>query len=200
MAYLSNLPGFVVMAAADEAELVHMVATAAAHDSGPIAFRFPRGEGVGVELPERGEVLEIGKGRMIRGGSGVAILSFGTRLAEVLKACEALEARGIHPTVADARFSKPLDRDLILGLARDHDALVTIEEGAVGGFGSHVAQLLAEEGVFDRGLRYRSMVLPDAFIDQASPRDMYAVAKLNAEDVEGKVLEVLGVERLRGRA
>ena len=200
VAYLSNLPGFVVMAAADEAELVHMVATAAQHDSGPIAFRFPRGEGVGVELPERGEVLEIGRGRMIREGAGVAILSFGTRLAEVLNACEALEARGIRPTVADARFSKPLDRDLILGLARDHDALITIEEGAVGGFGSHVAQLLGEEGAFDQGLAYRSMVLPDVFIDQASPRDMYAVARLNAEDVEGKVLEVMGVERLRGRA
>ena len=200
VAYLSNLPGFVVMAAADEAELVHMVATAAAHDSGPIAFRFPRGEGVGVELPERGEPIPIGRGRMIREGSGVAILSFGTRLAEVLRACEALEARGIRPTVADARFAKPLDRELILGLARAHSALITIEEGALGGFGSHVAQLLAEEGVFDRGLAYRSMVLPDVFIDQASPRDMYAVAGLNAEDVEGRVLEVLGVERLRGRA
>ena len=200
VAYLANLPGFVVMAAADEAELVHMVATAAAHDSGPIAFRYPRGEGVGVEMPERGEVLEIGRGRMVREGSGVAILSFGTRLAEVLRACEALEARGIRPSVADARFAKPLDRELILGLARDHDALITIEEGAVGGFGSHVAQLLAEEGVFDRGLAFRSMVLPDTFIDQASPRDMYAVAKLNAEDVEGKVLEVLGVERLTRRA
>ena len=200
VAYLSNLPGFVVMAAADEAELVHMVATAAQHDSGPIAFRFPRGEGVGVELPERGEPIPIGRGRMIREGSGVAILSFGTRLAEVLRACEALEARGIRPTVADARFAKPLDRELILGLARAHSALITIEEGALGGFGSHVAQLLAEEGVFDRGLAYRSMVLPDVFIDQASPRDMYAVAGLNAEDVEGRVLEVLGVERLRGRA
>ncbi len=200
VAYLSNLPGFVVMAAADEAELKHMVATAAAHDEGPIAFRYPRGEGVGVEMPERGEVLEIGKGRMIREGKGVAILSFGTRLSEVMQACEALEARGISPTVADARFAKPLDRTLILQLARDHDALITIEEGAVGGFGSHVAQLLAEEGVFDHGLKYRSMVLPDIFIDQASPRDMYAVAKLNAEDIEAKVLQVLGVEVLDKRA
>ncbi|KHQ55183.1 1-deoxy-D-xylulose-5-phosphate synthase [Mameliella alba] len=200
VAYLANLPGFVVMAAADEAELKHMVATAAAHDSGPIAFRYPRGEGMGVEMPERGEVLEIGKGRMIREGKGVAILSFGTRLKEVLEACEALEARGVSPTVADARFAKPLDRDLILGLAREHDALITIEEGAVGGFGSHVAQLLAEEGVFDTGLKYRSMVLPDIFIDQASPRDMYAVAKLNAEDIEAKVLDTLGAAVLDKRA
>ncbi|MGY6632729.1 MAG: 1-deoxy-D-xylulose-5-phosphate synthase [Alkalilacustris sp.] len=187
VAYLANLPGFVVMAAADEAELVHMVATAAAHDAGPIAFRFPRGEGTGVEMPERGQPLDIGRGRMIRTGSGVAILSFGTRLAEVLKACEALEADGIHPTVADARFAKPLDRDLILGLAAGHDALVTIEEGAVGGFGSHVAQLLAEEGVFDTGLKFRSMTLPDSFIDQASPDEMYAEARLTAADIEARV-------------
>ncbi|MWD26315.1 1-deoxy-D-xylulose-5-phosphate synthase [Aquicoccus sp. SCR17] len=193
VAYLSNLPGFTVMAAADEAELVHMVATAAAHDEGPIAFRYPRGEGTGVTMPEKGEVLEIGRGRMIREGRGVAILSFGTRLAEVMTACEALEARGISPTVADARFAKPLDRDLILRLARDHEALITIEEGAVGGFGSHVAQLLAEEGVFDDGLKYRSMVLPDIFIDQASPADMYEVAGLSAAQIEKKVLSVLGL-------
>lgn len=196
IAYLSNLPGFVVMAAADEAELAHMVATAAAHDDGPIAFRFPRGEGTGVEMPERGTPLEIGRGRMIRKGKGVAILSFGTRLAEVEKAAENLTAKGITPTVADARFSKPLDRDLILDLARTHDALITIEEGAVGGFGSHVAQLLADEGVFDHGLKYRSMVLPDTFIDQASPADMYAVAGMNAEQIEAKVLSVLGVASL----
>jgi 1-deoxy-D-xylulose-5-phosphate synthase len=193
IAYLANLPGFVVMAAADEAELVHMVATAAAHDDGPIVFRFPRGEGTGVEMPERGEVLPIGKGRIIKEGTGVAILSFGTRLSEVEAAAEALAARGITPTIADARFAKPLDTDLILKLAAKHEALITIEEGAVGGFGSHVAQLLADEGVFDTGLKYRSMVLPDTFIDQASPRDMYAVAKLNAEDIEAKVLSVLGV-------
>ena len=196
IAYLSNLPGFVVMAAADEAELAHMVATAAAHDDGPIAFRFPRGEGTGVEMPERGTPLEIGRGRMIRQGKGVAILSFGTRLAEVEKAAENLTAKGITPTVADARFAKPLDRDLILDLARTHDALITIEEGAVGGFGSHVAQLLADEGVFDHGLKYRSMVLPDTFIDQASPADMYAVAGMNAEQIEAKVLSVLGVASL----
>ncbi|WP_116598277.1 1-deoxy-D-xylulose-5-phosphate synthase [Primorskyibacter marinus] len=197
VAYLANLPGFTVMAAADEAELKHMVATAAAHDEGPIAFRYPRGEGTGVEMPERGEVLEIGKGRMIREGKGVAILSFGTRLSEVMSACEALGARGITPTVADARFAKPLDRALILRLAADHDALITIEEGAVGGFGSHVAQLLAEEGVFDSGLKYRSMVLPDVFIDQSSPADMYATAKLSAADIEAKVLSVLGVGAIR---
>ncbi len=196
IAYLSNLPGFVVMAAADEAELVHMVATAAAHDDGPIAFRYPRGEGVGVDLPETAIPLEIGKGRMIQQGTRVAILSFGTRLAEVQKAAEALSARGVTPTVADARFAKPLDRELIMDLASRHEALITVEEGAIGGFGSHVAHLLAEEGVFDTGLKFRSMVLPDVFIDQASPADMYAVAGMNAEQIEAKVLEVLGVATL----
>ncbi len=198
--FLSCLPNMVVMAAADEAELKHMVATAAAHDSGPIAFRFPRGEGVGCDMPERGEVLEIGKGRMIRQGKGVAILSFGTRLAEVMAACESLEARGITPTIADARFAKPLDRDLILQLVADHEALITIEEGAVGGFGSHVAQLLSDEGAFDEGLKFRSMTLPDRYIDHAGPRDMYDVAGLNAEDIEAKVLHVMGIETLSKRA
>lgn len=193
VAFLANLPGMVVMAAADEAELVHMVATAAAHDDGPIAFRFPRGEGNGVDMPERGVPLEIGKGRIIAEGKRVALLSFGTRLAEVEKAAEALRAKGITPTIADARFAKPLDRDMILTLAADHEALITIEEGAVGGFGSHVAQLLSDEGVFDEGLKYRSMVLPDTFIDQASPADMYAVAGMNAEQIEAKVLDVLGI-------
>ena len=193
VAYLANLPGFVVMAAADEAELVHMVATAVAHDSGPIAFRYPRGEGIGVELPLRGVPLEIGRGRLIRQGSRVALLSFGTRLGEVMKAAEALAARGLTPTIADARFAKPLDREMILGLARDHEALITVEEGAVGGCGSQVAQLLAEEGVFDRGLKYRSMVLPDVFIDQASPEAMYRVAGMDAAQIEAKVLETLGV-------
>ena len=200
VAFLANLPGFVVMAAADEAELVRMVATAAAYDDGPIAFRFPRGEGEGVEIPQNAAPLEIGKGRMIREGTQVAILSFGTRLSEVMKACEALEAKGIKPTVADARFAKPLDRDLILQLAAGHDALITVEEGAVGGFGSHVAQLLADEGVFDHGLRFRSMVLPDTFIDQASPKAMYDVAGMNAAHIEAKVLEALGIARLEKRA
>ena len=198
--FLANLPGMVVMAAADEAELRHMVATAAAWDQGPIAFRFPRGEGVGIEMPARGVPLEIGRGRMVREGARVALLSFGTRLAEVLKAAEALAARGLAPTVADARFAKPLDRDLILRLARDHEAVITIEEGAVGGFGSHVAQLLADEAVFDRGLKFRSMVLPDTFIDQASPEAMYRVAGMDAAQIEAKVLEVLGVSVVGKRA
>ena len=190
--FLANLPGFVVMAAADEAELVHMVATAVAYDDGPIAFRFPRGDGVGVEMPARGVPLTIGKGRVLRQGTRVVLLSFGTRLSEVLKAAEALAARGLPPTVADARFAKPLDRDLILQLAAHHEAIITIEEGAIGGFGSHVAQLLAEEGVFDRGLKYRSMVLPDSFIDQATPEAMYRAAGMDAAQIEAKVLQVLG--------
>ncbi len=197
--FMANLPGMVVMAAADEAELKHMVATAVAYDDGPIAFRFPRGEGVGVEMPERGDVLEIGKGRIIQKGAKVAILSFGTRLKEVMEAAESLEAKGITPTIADARFAKPLDRDLILQLAADHTALITLEEGAVGGFGSHVAQLLADEGVFDTGLAFRSMVLPDVFIDQANPHDMYQVAAMNAEHIEAKVLDVLGVTGISTR-
>ena len=199
IAYLANLPGMVVMAAADEAELKHMIATAAAHDTGPIAFRYPRGEGVGVDLPERGTVLEIGKGRLIQQGKRVALLSLGTRLEEVRKAAEALGARGITPTVVDARFAKPLDEGLILTLAGDHEALITIEEGAIGGFGSHVAQLLAENAVFDTGLRFRSMVLPDTFIDQASPRAMYDVAAMNAEHIEARVLDTLGITRLDSR-
>jgi len=197
VAFLANLPGFVVMAAADEAELRHMVATAAAHDAGPIAFRYPRGEGMGVEMPPQGVPLEIGRGRVVAEGGRVAILSYGTRLAEVLKAREALAARGLAPTVADARFAKPLDRDLILRLVAGHEALITVEEGAIGGFGSHVAQLLAEEGVFDRGYCFRSMVLPDTFIDHATPEDMYAAAAMNAPQIEAKVLEVLGVKVAR---
>ncbi|SFN38024.1 1-deoxy-D-xylulose-5-phosphate synthase [Roseovarius lutimaris] len=199
IAFLANLPGFVVMAAADEAELVHMVATAAAHDEGPIAFRYPRGEGMGVEMPECGEALEIGKGRIIQEGKRVAILSFGTRLGEVLKSSEALRARGITPTIADARFAKPLDAVMILDLAANHEALITIEEGAIGGFGSHVAQLLAEHGIFDRGFKFRSMVLPDIFIDQASPADMYAVAGLGAAEIEAKVLDVLDIAQISGK-
>jgi 1-deoxy-D-xylulose-5-phosphate synthase len=193
IAFLANLPGFVVMAAADEAELVRMVVTAAEYNEGPIAFRFPRGEGVGVEIPADAKPLEIGKARVIREGKGVALLSLGTRLQEVTLAAEALAARGISPTVVDARFAKPLDEEMILGLARDHEALITIEEGAIGGFGSHVAQLLAEHGIFDSGLKYRSMVLPDIFVDQASPKAMYDIAGLNAKDIENKVLSVLGV-------
>ena len=200
VAFMANLPGMVVMAAADEAELVHMVATAAAHNDGPIAFRYPRGDGVGVEMPSRGVPLEIGKGRMIRQGARVAILSFGTHLAEVVQAAELLALRGLSPTIADARFAKPLDRDLILELARTHEALITIEEGSIGGFGSHVAHLLAEDGVFDTGLKFRSMVLPDTFIDHASPEAMYRAAGMDAAQIEAKVLQTLGVAVVGKRA
>ncbi len=200
IAFLSNLPNFVVMAAADEAELMHMVATAASINDRPSAFRFPRGEGTGVELPERGEVLEIGKGRMIRHGARVAIVSLGTRLAEVQKAAENLAAKGIIPSIMDARFAKPLDREMLLELAHSHEALITIEEGAVGGFGSHVAQLFSEEGVFDSGLKFRSMTLPDRFIAQDTPAAMYKTAGLDAAAIEGKVLEALGVARIGAAA
>jgi 1-deoxy-D-xylulose-5-phosphate synthase len=200
VAFLSNLPGMVVMAASDEAELAHMVATAVAHDDGPIAFRFPRGDGVGVELPSRGTPIAIGTARLIQSGNRVALLSFGTRLAETLKAAESLAQKGLSPTVVDARFAKPLDRDMILNLARNHEALITIEEGAIGGFGSHVAQLLADEGVFDSGLKYRSMVLPDTFIDHASPEAMYRAAGMDAAQIEAKVLQTLGIASLTKRA
>ncbi len=196
IAYLANLPGFVVMAAADEAELVHMVATAVAIDDRPSAFRFPRGEGVGIDLPEHGKPLEIGKGRIIKKGSRVALLSFGTRLQECEKAAELLAHKGIIPTIADARFAKPLDEDLIIDLVKNHEALITIEEGAVGGFGSHVMQFLSDQGVFDKGLKFRSMVLPDTFIDQNSPNAMYDVAGMNAPHIEAKVLDVLEISRI----
>jgi len=196
IAYLSNLPGFTVMAAADEAEPVPMVATPAAHDDGPIALRHPPRQRVGVALPARGEALEIGRGRVVIEGGRVAILSFGARLEEARKAAEALAARGIGPTIADARFAKPLDRELILALAAEHEALITVEEGAIGGFGSHVARLLSEEGAFDRGLRFRSMFLPDRFIDHASPAQMYDSAAMNAPHSEAKALEALGIGRI----
>jgi 1-deoxy-D-xylulose-5-phosphate synthase len=192
VAYLSCLPGFVVMAAADEAELVHMVATAAAIDDRPSAFRYPRGEGVGVELPEEGTPLEIGKGRIVREGHTVALLSLGTRLSHCLKAADELEAHGLSTTVADARFAKPLDTDLVLRLAREHEVLVTIEEGSIGGFGSHVLQALADHGVLDGGLKIRSMVLPDVFIDQDTPERMYAYAKLDTSSIVAKVMIALG--------
>jgi 1-deoxy-D-xylulose-5-phosphate synthase len=194
VAYLSNLPGMVVMAAADEAELVHMTTTAAAYDEGPSAFRYPRGEGVGVEMPERGQVLEIGKGRIVREGEGVAILSFGAHLSEALLAAESLAARGVTCTVADARFAKPLDTDLIGQLARHHGALITVEQGAQGGFGAHVLHHLAGAGLLDAGLRVRTMTLPDRFIDQASPAAMYAQAGLTADDIAGTALRALGIE------
>jgi len=189
IAYMANLPNMVVMAAADEAELTHMVATAAAYDDGPIAFRYPRGEGQGVDIPDQPQVLEIGKGRIIQTGSRVAILSFGTRLGQVQQAAELLLSHDITPTIADARFAKPLDRDMILDLAANHDALITIEEGAVGGFGSHVLQLLIDNGVLDHGrLRVRTMQLPDTYIDHASPDDMYAQAGLDADAIVAQVL------------
>ena len=189
IAYMANLPNMVVMAAADEAELTHMVATAAAYDDGPIAFRYPRGEGQGVDIPDQPQLLEIGKGRIIQTGSRVAILSFGTRLGQVQQAAELLLSHDITPTIADARFAKPLDRDMILDLAANHDALITIEEGAVGGFGSHVLQLLIDNGVLDHGrLRVRTMQLPDTYIDHASPDDMYAQAGLDADAIVAQVL------------
>jgi 1-deoxy-D-xylulose-5-phosphate synthase len=190
--YLGCLPGFVLMAAADEADLVHMVATQVAIDDRPSALRYPRGDGVGVDMPEFGVPLEIGKGRIVREGSSVALLSYGTRLQECLKAADMLAAQGLSTTVADARFAKPLDTDLVLRLAREHEVLITIEEGAIGGFGGYVMQALAEHGALDRGLKVRSMVLPDMFIDQDSPAAMYAVAGLDAKGIVAKVFEALG--------
>ena len=192
--YLGALPGFVVMAAADEAELTRMVATAAAIDDRPSAFRYPRGEGVGIEIPVNPPPLEIGKGRILREGTSVAILSFGTRLAESLRAAELLAARGLSATVADARFAKPLDLDMILRLARDHEALLTVEEGAVGGFGGFVLQALAEHGALDRGLKVRTLVLPDIFQDQDKPEVMYAQAGLDAEGIARSALKALGID------
>ncbi len=192
--YLATLPGFVVMAAADEAELVHMVATARAIDDRPSAFRYPRGEGTGVPMPKIGEVLPIGKGRIIREGTSIALLSLGTRLAECLKAAEKLSAYGLQATVADARFAKPLDTQLVRQLARNHEVLLTIEEGAIGGFGSHVLHFAAWDGLLDRGLKIRTMVLPDRFIDQASPEQMYETAELDAKGIVAAVLSALGRE------
>ncbi|WP_243372290.1 1-deoxy-D-xylulose-5-phosphate synthase [Microvirga solisilvae] len=198
IAYLGCLPNMVVMAAADEAELVHMVATAAAYDDGPIAFRYPRGEGVGVDMPEKGIPLAIGKGRIVKQGSRIAILSLGTRLGEALKAAEELEARGLSTTVADARFAKPLDEEMILKLAREHEVLVTVEEGSMGGFGSFVLQLLSDKGALDRGtLKVRSLVLPDTYQDHDKPERMYADAGLDAPGIVKKVFEALGQEETR---
>src|SRR6187401_431410 len=192
VAYLGCLPGFVLMAAADEAELVHMVATQVAIDDRPSALRYPRGEGVGCEMPEVGIPLEIGKGRIIREGSKVALLSLGTRLAECSRAAEELAAFGLSTTVADARFAKPLDTELVLRLAREHEVLVTIEEGSIGGFGTYEMQTLAEHGVLDAGLKVRSMVLPDVFLDHDSPAVQYATAGLDARGIVTKVFEALG--------
>jgi 1-deoxy-D-xylulose-5-phosphate synthase len=191
-AYLGCLPNFVIMAASDEAELVHMVATQVAICDRPSAVRYPRGEGRGVEMPEAGVALEIGKGRIIREGTKIALLSFGTRLAECEKAADELAALGLSTTIADARFMKPLDVDMVLKLAREHEILLTVEEGAIGGFGSHVMQTLAEHGMLDGGLRMRSMVLPDVFLDHDSPNAMYARAGLDAKGIVAKVFETLG--------
>ena len=200
VAYLGCLPNFVVMAAADELELMHMVATAAQIDDRPSAFRYPRGEGVGIELPVRGTPLEIGKGRILREGTKIAILSFGTRLGECLVAAEDLAAKGLSATVADARFAKPLDTDLIRRLAREHEVLITIEEGSVGGFASQVLQYLATNGLLDHGLKVRPMILPDRFIDHAAPAKQYEQAGLNAPAIVATALAALGqqTERARG--
>jgi len=192
LAYLGCLPNMILMAAADEAELVHMVATAASINDKPSAVRFPRGDGVGVDMPSVGVPLEIGKGRVVREGSSVALLSLGTRLAECMKAADILKSHGLTTTVADARFAKPIDEDLVLRLAREHDVLITIEEGSIGGFGAQVLHTLAENGALDKGLKVRSMVLPDTFIDQDSPAAMYAKAGLDAKGIVKRVFEALG--------
>jgi 1-deoxy-D-xylulose-5-phosphate synthase len=191
--FMGALPGMVLMGPADEAELARAIATAVEIDDRPSAFRYPRGEGVGVEIPALAEAYEIGKGRIVREGTAVAILSFGTRLAEVLKAADMLAARGLSATVADARFAKPLDVDLILRLAREHEALITVEEGSVGGFGSFVLQALADHGALDRGLKVRTLVLPDVFQDQDKPDLMYAEAGLDAEGIVRGALSALGI-------
>jgi 1-deoxy-D-xylulose-5-phosphate synthase len=192
VAYLGCLPNFVVMAAADEAELVHMVATQVAINDRPSALRYPRGEGLGVEMPAEGVPLEIGKGRILREGHKVALFSFGARLGEALKAADELAAHGLSTTVADARFAKPLDVDLLMKLAREHEVLITIEEGSIGGFGAYVLQTLADAGALENGLRVRTMVLPDIFIDQDTPAAMYAQAGLDAKGIVTKVFEALG--------
>jgi 1-deoxy-D-xylulose-5-phosphate synthase len=193
--YLGQLPGFVLMAPSDEAELAHMISTAVEIDDRPSAFRFPRGDGIGVTIPDPAEPLEIGRGRIVREGGAVAILSLGTRLADSLKAADMLAARGYSATVADARFAKPLDIDMILRLAREHEVLITVEEGAVGGFGAFVLQALAERGVLDRGLKIRTLVLPDVFQDQDKPEAMYAAAGLDAEGILRAALSALGADR-----
>ncbi|XKM42899.1 1-deoxy-D-xylulose-5-phosphate synthase [Rhizobium ruizarguesonis] len=190
--FLTTLPGFVVMAAADEAELKHMVRTAVAYDGGPISFRYPRGEGVGVDMPARGEILQIGKGRIVKEGTKVALLSFGTRLADCLLAAEDLDAAGLSTTVADARFAKPLDHDLIRQLARHHEMVITVEEGAIGGFGSHVMHFLATEGLLDNGLKLRSLVMPDIWMEQAKPEAMNAHAGLDRAGIVSTVFRALG--------
>jgi 1-deoxy-D-xylulose-5-phosphate synthase len=202
VAFLATLPNMVVMAAADEAELKHMVRTAAAHDAGPISFRYPRGDGVGVDMPERGEILTIGKGRVVKEGSHIAIFSFGARLAAALQAAQQLDAMGLSTTVADARFAKPLDIELLLRLARNHEVLLTVEEGSIGGFGAHVLQELAMRGELDKGLKVRPLCLPDTYIEQAVPEDMYKLASLDAAGIAQAALIGLGrpAESAKARA
>ncbi len=195
VAYLGCLPGFVIMAAADEADLVHMVATCAAIDDAPSALRYPRGDGIGVTLPDKGVPIEIGRGRILREGTGIALLSFGARLAECLKAAQELAGYGLSTTVADARFAKPLDTALVAGLVREHEVVITIEEGSIGGFGSHVLHHLAMNGLLDHGLKIRSMVLPDVFLDHDSPQAQYERAGLNARHIVATALAALGRER-----
>jgi 1-deoxy-D-xylulose-5-phosphate synthase len=192
IAYLSCLPNMTFLCPADEAELVHAVATAVAHDSGPFAFRYPRGEGVGVQLPEKGEVLEIGKGRVLREGASVAILSLGTRLAASLKAAEDLAAKGLSTTVADMRFAKPIDTDLVTRLAAGHEVLITVEEGSRGGFGAHVLQYLSDEGALDQGLKVRTLCFPDQFVEHEKPDTQIAMARLTTEDIVATALKALG--------
>jgi 1-deoxy-D-xylulose-5-phosphate synthase len=197
-AFLSCLPGMIVMAAADEAELMHIVATAAAIDDRPSAFRYPRGEGTGAALPERGTPLEIGKGRIVRQGSAVALLSFGARLTECLSAADELAGYGLPATVADARFAKPLDMDLLRDLAKNHEVLITVEEGSVGGFGTQVLHALAGEGLLDGGLKVRTLGLPDRFIEQGKPQVMYAEAGLDAQGIVTAVFAALGKDAKPG--
>jgi 1-deoxy-D-xylulose-5-phosphate synthase len=199
-AYLGAVPGIVQMAAADEAELRHMVATAAAYDAGPIAFRYPRGDGMGVDMPARGEILQIGKGRILRQGSAIALLSYGTRLGEVLAAADKLVALGFNPTIADARFMKPLDEELVASLAQNHDVLITTEEGGIGGYGSHVATFLASNGLLDGKVRLRPLMIPDRFDEHSSQNDMYAAAGLDRAGIVGTALKALGYDEAAMKA
>jgi 1-deoxy-D-xylulose-5-phosphate synthase len=200
VAYLGTLPNFVIMAAADEADLMHMVATQAAIDDRPSALRYPRGEGIGVPRPARGSVLALGRGRIVREGTKIALLSFGTRLAECLKAAEELGAHGLSTTVADARFCKPLDEDLVRRLAQEHEVLITVEEGSIGGFAAHVAQFLASNGLLDNGVRFRPMIMPDVFIDHGVPHTQYDEAGLNAAHIVAKAFAALGQAKASIRA
>jgi 1-deoxy-D-xylulose-5-phosphate synthase len=197
--YLATLPNMVVMAAADEAELKHMVRTAAAYDDGPISFRYPRGDGVGTDMPDRGQILDIGKGRIVKEGTRVAILSFGTRLSAAIAAAQELDGLGFSTTVADARFAKPLDLDMLKRLATSHELLITIEEGAVGGFSAHVMHALALAGLLDGKLKIRPLVLPDIYMEQANPEKMYKVAGLDAAGIVATALGALKAVSLRGK-